>query len=187
MAILLKVQVKIIFFKKTYLKAKFHLILNVFASVCPKLALKMHTSHGVWLLWLVLVPLCFPFRFSQSTLWMISLGVCVGLCLLCVGPLSACSAPMVLARSLGKCFWLVCLAFSSFMLGSLWAIPLGILTCQTPCVICIDFIGRGHGIQAPNFPKRFPHQILHAQPPCQKNENLAFLCLGGGWLRIDIV
>ena len=127
--ILLKVQQHLYFFKKTYLKAKFHLILKVFASVCPKVALKMHTSHGVWLLW----------------------------------------------------------AFSCFMFGSLWAILFGILTCQTPCVICMDFIRVGHGARAPNFPKRSPHQILHAQPPFQNIENLPFLCLGVGCLRIDIV
>ena len=100
--ILLKVQVKIIFFKKGYLKAKCHLIFNVFTCVCPKLALKIYTSHSVCLLWLVLVQRIFPSRFSKSTLLMISLGVCVGLCFSVVGSLSACSSPMVLARFLEK-------------------------------------------------------------------------------------
>ena len=139
------------------------MIFKVFASVCPKVALKMHTSHGVWLFWLVFVLVC----------------VC-GVVFVVLPPFSACSAPMLLARSLGKCLLLVCLAFSCFLVGSLWAILLGILTCQTPCVICMDFIRVGHGSRAPNFPKRFPHHILHAQPPFQNNENLHFLCLGVG-------
>ena len=129
----------------------------------------------------------FHFDFRKARFgWLVLVCVC-GVVFVVLGPLSACSAPMVLARSLGKCLLLVSLAFSSFLLGSLWAILFGILTCQTPCVTCMDFVGGGHGARAPNFPTRFPHQILHAQPPFQNNENIPFLCLGGGWLRIGIV
>ena len=128
------------------------------------------------------------FTWCVVALACVCLGVCVcGVVFVVFPPFSAGSAPMLLARSLGKCLLLVCLAFSCFMFGSLWAILLGILTCQTPCVICMDFIRVGHGARAPNFPKHFPHQILHAQPPFQNNENLPFLCLGGGCLRIGIV
>ena len=119
------------FFKKTYLNSKIHLIcmfwlqvFNVFTCVCPKLALNMHASHGVWLLWPVLVPRFFPFRFSQSTLWMISLGGCVGLCLLWWGAFLHVLPPWFWPGFLGNaCCWCVWL-FLLLCLGPFGRFPL---------------------------------------------------------------
>ena len=58
------------------------MVFSVFTAVWPKLFSKMNYSHGVWLLWLVLVqPFC-PLWFRKKSLWVMCLGVCVGLCLL---------------------------------------------------------------------------------------------------------
>ena len=59
--------------------------------------------------------------------------------------------------------------------------PMESTATKAPCGTCSGFIGGGHGVQARNLPRGFPHQIEHAQPHFQINANLAFLCLWGGW------
>ena len=85
------------------------------------------------------------------------------------------------------CCWCVRF-FVSCMVGSPWGIPIEIFTCQTPCGICMDSIGGGHGVQARNFSKHVPPQIFHAKPASKRMKILPFYGLGVGvyelvWFR----
>ena len=91
------------------------MVFGVFTAVWPKLFSKMNSSHGVWLLWLVLVQRFCPLGFSQKSLWVMCLGVCVCVCgvvFAVVGGHLCSASPIVLKRFggelpvVGVCFFL---------------------------------------------------------------------------------
>ena len=88
------------------------MVFGVFTAVWPKLFSKMNSSHGVWLLWLVLVQRFCPLGFSPKSLWVMCLGVCVGLCLLWWGGICAVHPPLFWNGLVGNCLLLVCAVFS---------------------------------------------------------------------------
>ena len=92
------------------------MVFGVFTAVWPKLFSKMNSSHGVWLLWLVLVQRFCPLGFSQKSLWVMCLGVCVcvcvGLFLLWWGGICAVHPPLFWNGLVGNCLLLVCAVFS---------------------------------------------------------------------------
>ena len=83
------------------------MVFCVFTAVWPKLFSKMNSSHGVWLLWLVLVQRFCPLGFSQKSLWVMCLGVCVCVCVCgvvfaVVGGHLCSASPIVLERFGGE-------------------------------------------------------------------------------------
>ena len=130
--ILLKLREILMVFQKSLLKIKipfdfvcFDLCFECFYLCVPQVGFENACfPPGFWLLWLVLVPRFFPFRFSQSTLWMISLGGCVGLCLLWWGAFLHVLPPWFWPGFLGNaCCWCVWL-FLLLCLGPFGRFPL---------------------------------------------------------------
>ena len=78
------------------------MVFGVFTAVWPKLFSKMNSSHCVWLLWLVLVQRFCPLRFSQNSLWVMCLGVCVWGCVCCGGGHLCSASPIDLERFGGE-------------------------------------------------------------------------------------
>ena len=117
---------------------------------------KMYSSPCVWLLLPVLLPRIFPFGFSQNTLWMISLGVCGGLCLLCWGCISALYPPSVWQGLFGNwnCWCVLCVRI--FYLFPLEGFSQESTPFKPQWKICSDCIGGGGGFASPKCCHRLP-------------------------------
>ena len=144
------------------------------------MVLETCSAHCVWLLLLVLVPRIFPFRFSQSTLWMIRLGVW-GLCLLGWGAISALCPPSVWQGVFGNwiCWCFVCVRF-------VWLGPLDRFSEEsTPLKpqrrICSDCLGGGYGFASPKCSHMLPPPNLPWASPLLKVSTIA-LSIVGGWV-----
>ena len=117
---------------------------------------EMYSSQCVWLLFPVLVPLTFSIWIFANTLWMISLGVCGGLCFLWWGAISALFPPSVWQGLFGN--WNCCcfLCVRVFCLGPLEGFSQESTPSKPQWKICSHCISGGCGFASPKCCHRLP-------------------------------
>ena len=140
---------------------------------------EMYFAQCVWLLLLVLVPRIFPFGFLQNTLWVISLGVCGGLCLLCWGCISALYPPSVWQGLFGNwnCWCFLCVRI--FYLFPLEGFSQESTPFKPQWKICSDCIGGGGGFASPKCCHRLPPPNLPWASPLPNQPEFWLFMLGG--------